>query len=73
MIAKENEIKYIPKVYLVQGLKHNMLSVGQLSQNGYEVICKGPTYTNLDKPSSQAIIARIQMIKNRMLPLVTKT
>ena len=28
IITKKNEIKDIPNVYFVQGLKHNLLSVG---------------------------------------------
>lgn len=40
-LSKKNEKKNIPNVYYVPSLKHNLMSVGQLSQNGYEVIFKG--------------------------------
>lgn len=53
-------------------MKHNLLSVGQMSQNGFEVKFKGTTCTILDRSPSQRVIARIQMTKNRMFPLVMR-
>ena len=35
--TKHGEQKYIPNVYNVEGLKHNLLSNGQLIQKGYRV------------------------------------
>lgn len=53
ILSKQNEKKDIQKVYYVQGLKHNMLSVRQFTQHGYEATFKGPTCTILDKPPNQ--------------------
>ena len=36
-LTKQGESKYIPNVYHVKGLKHNLLSIGQLIQKGYRV------------------------------------
>ena len=32
ILTKQGESKYIPNVYHVEGLKHNLLSIGQLIQ-----------------------------------------
>ena len=37
ILTKHGESKYIPNVYHVEGLKHNLLSIGQLTQKGYRV------------------------------------
>ena len=49
ILSKQNEKKDILEVYYANGLKYNPISVGQLSQHGYEVTFKGPTCTILDK------------------------
>jgi len=36
--TKQGEIKQIQDVYYVPGLKHNLISVGQLVQKGYKVM-----------------------------------
>ena len=37
ILTKQGESKYIPNIYHVEGLKHNLLSIGQLLQKGYRV------------------------------------
>ena len=37
ILTKQGESKYIPDIYHVEGLKHNLLSIGQLLQKGYRV------------------------------------
>ena len=37
ILTKQGEHKYMPDVYHVEGLKHNLLSIGQLIQKGYRV------------------------------------
>jgi hypothetical protein len=59
-------------VYYVQGLKHNLISVGQLSQHGYDVVFKGIVCTIHDKPPSNRVIAQIKMTSNRMYPIILK-
>ena len=41
IVTKQGEPKTISEVYYVPGLKHNLISVGQLTQKGYEVIFHG--------------------------------
>lgn len=72
ILSKQKEKKNIPNVYLVPGLKHDLMRVGQLSLNGYEVIFKGLTCTILDKSTSRRIIEKIQMARNRMFPLILR-
>ena len=36
ILTKQGESKYIPDIYHVEGLKHNLLSIGQLLQKATE-------------------------------------
>lgn len=69
IVNKKNEKKDIHNVYYVENLKHNLLGVGQMSENGFEVSFKGPTCIILDKFPSKMVIARVQMTRNRLYPL----
>jgi hypothetical protein len=69
VLTKKNEKKYILDVFYVPNLRHNLISIGQLSQNGYDVRFKDSTCTILDKPPSRRLVAKVQMTKNRMFPL----
>jgi hypothetical protein len=72
VLSKNNEKKCIREVYYVQGLKHNLISVGQLSQHGYDVVFKGIVCTIHDKPPSNRVIAQIKMTSNCMYPIILK-
>jgi hypothetical protein len=65
--------KTIPDVYFVPGLKHNLISVGQLTQKGYRVSFENNVCTIFDIPPSKVVIARIKMTDNRMFPLHMKS
>jgi len=41
ILTKQNQQKYIPNVYYVPNLKHNLISVGQVMEHGYDVYFKG--------------------------------
>jgi hypothetical protein len=69
VLTKQDQKKDIHDVYYVPNLKHNLISVGQLMEHGYDVLFKGSTCLILDKPPSRKLIAKIQMTKNRMFPL----
>jgi len=69
VLTKQDQKKNIHDVYYIPNLKHNIISVRQLMENGYDVIFKGSTCLILDKPPNRKLIAKIQMIKNRMFPL----
>jgi hypothetical protein len=72
VLTKQDEKKDIHDVYYVPGLRHNLMSVGQMNEHGYKVIFEGSKCTILDKPPSKKIIATIQMTKNRMFPLILR-
>ena len=69
ILTKKGEKKYISDVYFVPGLKHNLMSVGQLMQKGYNVFFKNDVCTILDRPPSRLMITKVKMTNNRMFPL----
>ncbi|KAI3794305.1 hypothetical protein L1987_36936 [Smallanthus sonchifolius] len=59
--------RIIPNVFYVQGLKHNLLSVGQLIQKGYDVhFIKGWCQIKDQKGLN---VAKVRMTGNKMFPL----
>jgi hypothetical protein len=69
---KQGHKIHVPDVYYTPGLKDNLISVGQLTENGYDVIFKGNDSFIYDKPPSDMLISRVKMIKNRMYTLSMK-
>ena len=69
ILTKKGEKKYISDVYFVPSLKHNLMSIGQLMQKGYNVFFKNDVCTILDRPPSKQLITKVQMTNNRMFPL----
>lgn len=69
ILTNKGEKKYISYVYFFSGMKHNLISIGQLMQNGYNVFFKNDVCTILDKPPSRQLIAKFQMTNNRIFPL----
>uniref|UniRef100_A0A251VEZ8 Putative zinc finger, CCHC-type n=1 Tax=Helianthus annuus TaxID=4232 RepID=A0A251VEZ8_HELAN len=59
--------KRIPNVFYVKGLKHNLLSVGQLVQKGYKVKFEKDYCTIQD--AKDEIMGTIRMTNNKMFPL----
>ena len=72
VLSKHNELKDIIEFYYVNGLKHNLISVWQLTQNGYQVTFKGHTYIILDKPPNKCFIVNVIVKKNRLFPIHMK-
>jgi len=73
VVTKQNEKKKnIHDVYYVQGMKHNLLSVGQVNENGFKFKFKGHTYIIIDRPHNERVIEMIQKNKKRMFPLVMR-
>ena len=60
-------MKNIYDVYYVPNLKHNLLSVGQLIEHGYNVIFHNTICTIFDK--SRTLVAKVRMTKKRLFPL----
>jgi hypothetical protein len=69
VLTKKNEKKEIIDVFYVPNLRHNLIIIGQLSQNGYDVKFKDSTCTILDKPPSRRLVAKVQITKNIMFQL----
>jgi hypothetical protein len=69
VLTKKNEKKDILDVFYVPNIRHNLISIGQLIQNCYDVRFKDSTCTILDKPPSIRLVENFQMSKNKMFPL----
>jgi len=70
IVTNQGEPKTISEVYYVPGLKHNLISVGQLMQKGYKVIFQGQQCVIYDKSPSKQLIAKVQMTRTRLFPLI---
>ena len=64
---KDGSQNFISDVFYAPGLHHNLLSMGQLSEKGYNMqICDGYC-TLIDK--NGRFIAKVKMTPNRLFPL----
>ena len=70
ILAKQGEPKVISEVYYVLSLKHNLISVDQLTQKGCKVIFQGQECVIYDKPPSKQLVAKVQMTRNKLFPLI---
>ncbi|XP_022003035.1 uncharacterized protein LOC110900455 [Helianthus annuus] len=62
--------RWVPNVFYVEGLKHNLLSIGQLIQKGYDVRFNNQECTIKDSLGSH--IGTVRMTGNKMFPLNMK-
>ena len=69
ILTKQGEHKYMLDVYHVEGLKHNLLSIGQLIQKGYRVYMEDNHCVIKDVRPSNELIARVAMTRNRLFSL----
>ena len=69
ILTKQNQNKYISYVYYVPQLKHNLISVGQLMEHGYDVLFQKNTCYIYDKDPHKILIAKVEKTKSRMFPL----
>ena len=51
-------------MYFSPDMKHNLMSVGQLIQNGYKVLIKNDNCVIHEKDESNRLLAIVQMKKN---------
>jgi hypothetical protein len=72
ILTKQGEHKVMSDVYYVSGLKHNLMSTGQLLQKRYIIYMEDNYFVIMDKCPSNQLIAKIQMTSNRMFPLKLK-
>ena len=54
--TKQGEKKEIQNVYFALGMKHNLMSVGQLIQNGYKVMMENNKCVICDKGGTERIL-----------------
>ena len=59
--TKQGEKKEIKNVYFAPGMKHNLMSIGQLIQNGYKVLMENGRCVNHEKDGSKNLLAVVQM------------
>ena len=64
ILTKQGEHKYMPDVYHVEGLKHNLLSIGQLIQKGYRVYMEDNHCVIKEIHPSNQLIAKVPMTSN---------
>ncbi|TXG63370.1 hypothetical protein EZV62_010364 [Acer yangbiense] len=60
--------RFIKNVLLVPNLQQNLLSVGQMIQNGYSLHFEGDSYTIYDNNNKSTVIARVKM-ENQNFPI----
>ena len=68
MKTNQGKVKYLDNVFFVPTLSHNLLSVGQLVNDGYSVIFDDGSCTIRDKKSG-LIIVNVCMTQSKMFPL----
>ena len=69
ILTKQGDSKCILDVYHVEGLKHNLLSIGQLIQKGYRVYIEDNHFVIKDKRPSIQMIEKMPMERNCLFPL----
>eukprot|EP00253_Pinus_taeda_P020973 PITA_20973 len=72
IFTKKCEKKTIADVCYVPGMKCNLLSIGQLVQQGYNVFFVNYVCTIMDRAPNKRCIAEVKMTRNRMFPLRIK-
>lgn len=70
--TRNGDRRTINYVYYVPSLKCNLLDIGQLIEKRYRVFFKNNVCTIIDKYPSKMLIARVEMTKNRMFPLIMR-
>jgi len=69
ILTKQGEKKFMPNVYYVSILKHNLMSMRHLLQKRYRIYMEDNHCVILDRYPSNRLITRIHMTINRMFPL----
>ena len=65
--------KEVQNVYFSPSMNHNLMSIGQLIQNGYKVLMENDRCVIQEKDGSKNLLAVVQMTKNRTFPLKIET
>ena len=73
VLSNQNEKMSIHEVFYVPHLTVNLISIGQLLQNKYDVRFHDTYCAIYDKPPSKRLIANVEMTKNRIFPLIIRS
>ena len=73
VLTNQNEKKFIHEEFYVPHMNVNLISIGQLLQNQYDIWFFDTYCAIYDKPPSKRLIAKVEMTKNRMFPLSLKS
>ena len=60
-------------MFIFPTMKHNLMNVGQLIQNGYKVLMEKFKHVIHEKNGSSRLLTLVQMTKNQMFPLRIET
>ena len=66
--TKQGEKKEIHNLYFAPGMKHNLMSVGQLIQNGYKVLMENDRCVIHEKDGNNRLLTVAQMNKEPDVP-----
>ena len=69
VLTKENEKKFIHEVFYVPHLNVNLINIGQLLQNQYDIRFYDTYCTIYDKIPSKRLTTKVEMTKNRISPI----
>ena len=69
ILTKKNEKKFIHEVFYVPHLNVDLISIGQLIQNQYDIQLYDTYCVIYDKPPNKRLIAKVEMAMNRIFPL----
>ena len=69
ILTKHGESKFIPNVYHVEGLKHNLMSIGQLIQKHYKVYIEDNHCVIKDTRPSNHLIEKVPITSYCVFPL----
>ncbi|CAL8146975.1 unnamed protein product [Prunus armeniaca] len=68
-VKTKKGVKQIHDVLLVPKLSQNLLSVGQLVENGYRLVFQDGACIIYDKNAVEMVIAKVKMERNRNFPI----
>ena len=69
ILTKQNSEKYIHDVYYVPQLKHNLITIGKLTEHDYNVIFQVTSCYIFYKPPSRRLISKVEKTRNIMFHL----
>ena len=69
ILTKQGEQNFMHDVYHIEGMKHNLLSIGQLILKGYRVYLEDNHRVIKDIQPRNQLIAKVPVTSNHLFPL----